>query len=376
MSSVRFSAIVALAWLSHPSLPIAWAIEPPVAPLLVAPALPPPTVAPVVPPVVPAPPPPAVAPVVPPVAPVVPAAPPGAPARQPATEPLSKEAEKQKERSAAANLDSFRLMSFGLAPGVGLAVQFPMAYMEDRRQGEASLGGISYISFHPFYWRSERSVLRTYCARSWVGASFKEVQDQADSAAQEIAEKRMTTIEPMLDSIIPTCKANILSSTGGTIADAACEKLVAAIESEFYRQPENKDGHIVLFQAVRGCADNADLKSCIKQKLSVAIQHQVWDPGVPPKCGSSMPGFYFGISFPYTTQILSPTGNPQRNVNTGFSTGFSLAPSAYLSLLFGITYSNYDETPSDENSKQRHNQITGTFAIGGNIDIITKLLGK
>lgn len=300
---------------------------------------------------------------------------------------ISDEVEKQNKALAAANLDSVRLMSFGLAPGVSMSILFPLGYIEDRRQGELSISGMSYVSFHPFYWRSKMSVKRAYCARSWAGSASKELETQVFSYAREIAERRASGIAPNITFILNKCVNNVglLETSNPT---PQCERAMLNIEEYYYYKPKiqedvTKDDynpkHSRLNQVFSVCLNDTNeqiRRECIINKFTDLIQTEIWKPGFASNCAVSLPGFYFGLTFPYTAQVLSPAGSAQRSITPGFSTGFSLSPSAYISILLGITINKYDEDSSNANDKKIHNQILGTLSIGGNLDILTKLLGK
>lgn len=335
-----------------------------------------------------------------------------------------------------------RLMEFGLAPGTGISIQIPVAYLENRTQSTAAVGGMAYIAFHPFYWQqSLRPMTRRFCANSWIGGATATLHNQTRQESDEFADSEYKMIintaqslrkhgkvkgfnecllekgqhipapdefnclKYYLETIHPYRNSNDshLNATTQSLVDyldfldkADKEKgestnqvgiivqTTTIIQTTTLAPPAQTNPEPKTVQTTQNSqktqnpqnsqaqsiADEQRLLEKFKENLSGLI----WNTDQIKQCRSAPWGWFLGLSFPYTAQINGPTGSVDRNINPGFSFGFAFSPSAYLSMLAGITYSTFEESSGQTPEKNRHNLITATLGIGGNLDIFTKLL--
>jgi hypothetical protein len=259
------------------------------------------------------------------------------------------EAEKELDK-----LKAGKLIRWGITGGVGPAVYIPLHSARDKGP-VPGVGAVTYIMFHPGYWRNAPAQ-NIYCANRWGGS---ESETAASRAADDSARARAV---PIVDSLLVAQKAGVLN-TNYEVTAIACPRGGCA---------QSAPQIIELATAANSAGEDA---TEFKSALTELVQRYTldWRTGIAAKCGSRMVGFWAGYPLKYTATIpyddvKGVTRRGRVDVTPLFAAGLGLSPNAYVSLLAGVAFGTVNLPPGTD--KDDELVVSFLFGLGGNLDIL------
>ncbi len=264
-------------------------------------------------------------------------------------------------------LRSGKLIERGITGGISILAIAPTIRELDHGRGYLETGlevtPAGYVMLLPGYWWASPERAK-FCA-----SKFTTAVDAAQRAADGLARKRAEDIvEQMLRAY-------------ATAAAAGGGKLAAVRE---VRALEDEDFPALVVQALTvaagGGAQAEDAKKIIADWVAADVIE--WTPGVQASCAGQMWGLWMTVP-PFTTYEVSLRWNDtpderavsRRPVKRWLSFGVGLAPSAYVSILAGVSYNTVDierENADESTTLQRSLRFWAlTAGIAINADIVT-----
>lgn len=271
-----------------------------------------------------------------------------------AAKPAAEKSDAQKELD---KLKAGKLIRWGITGGVAPAFYQPLNYSKNAAS-VPGMGALTYVMFHPGYWRSKPET-NIYCANRWTGEANEAA---AASAADDLAVERAKLI---VDRLLASDKANNLGP-----------KEVTAIMCA--EGPCGQDDHQVAGLARRANTGGSDAEAARTALTAVVIRTTFdWRSGIPARCGSRMVGMWFGYPLKYTATVphvvkladgKSEVRRDRLDVTPLFATGLGVSPNAYVSLLAGISLGKVNLPPGKD--KDDELVVSFLFGIGGNLDLL------
>jgi len=273
-------------------------------------------------------------------------------------EPADKQAEKKPEEKSDAEKDldklkAGKLIRWGITAGVGPAFYAPL-HTSGGRPAVPGVGAITYVMFHPFYWRNAPAQ-NIYCANQWSGTASETVASRAaDDAAKERA-------EPLVENLLTAQKSGALDEY--TVVNMICpNENCKPLAAEIIR----------LAEAANSASKNA---TQYKSTLNGIVQRYTlgWTSGIAAKCGSRRFGLWAGYPIKYSATLpyKDPMGDNKRDkleVTPLFAGGLGFSPNAYVSLLAGVSFGHVNLPPGKD--KDDELVVSLIMGIGGNLDIL------
>jgi len=246
-------------------------------------------------------------------------------------------ADEAKEREDAKK--AVMLMEMGVTTGAAFAPQF-------LGDGTAGVSALPYVLVMPMYWGDSPEANR-YCANLWGGGEF-----DADAAATARARQWARHV---VDTAKAYGKQPMQAEGNNFLKDGHWDKNRGAnssrvfLESYFSETPEGRrDAARTALLLSQGTSD-------AEEAAITVLADSRWKTGVKAKCGSKR---FVGVWLGRPTDIVNKQGV--------VSFGYGISPSAYFSLLAGLS--------AFSDSDNKHVTWGGTVAVGGNLDIVTGLL--
>ncbi len=254
-------------------------------------------------------------------------------------------------------LKNGKLMAIGLTGGAAFAVQTPL-----RRYGQQTVDVVAmpYLLMLPGYFGS-REPLRQYCASAWGIGTDSAAHSSAKAAATNAARQLLASIEANLAAGVDkqVVRSKFLS-----------ESDVFTVDEEFHSWAASTIDAIDQLRGLTPAQRETEEAKLLDALVSFVFWHPTWS--ARGACLKRSIGIWVGLPAAYevTTKLNSTDTRTSREIKPDIAFGLGYTPHAYLTLLAGATVASV-ETPDD--SGLHRTVWAGTFAVGGNIDLLGEL---
>lgn len=266
--------------------------------------------------------------------------------------------EKEKADTAESQKDLLKhgkLMAMGLTGGAAFAVQTPL---RTYGQQTAHVVAMPYLLVLPGYFGA-REAVRQYCASSWGVGDNSTAHSAAKAAAMSAAKELLASIEANLSA--------------GAAKEVVRKKFlndsdVFDVDDDFVAWAKSTiDAIDALRRLAPGQRGTEEAKV-----LEAIVSFVLWHPTWPASCIKRSFGLWVGLPANYevTTKLSATDTRASREIKPNVAFGLGYSPHAYLTVLAGATIASV-ETPTD--SGLDRTVWAGTFAVGGNIDLLGEL---
>lgn len=296
-------------------------------------------------------------------------------------------AESEETKNALKELQTGTLVEkAGLTGGFAIAMQIP-ASTENLKVKFGPPSAMPYIAAFPYYWGA-KAESRRYCANRFVTSSQATAQEAADALARENA-------KPKMNALVERIRLSFNRGEYGG-ADQTKELQVARDGLDYAgliyaNAPDIRTRLEAMAVRVAQDVEKGALTEPAKLIYQVEIANATWQSNIPTNCALSIVGGYIGVPLKYravtsfdepgdmTTDDMgmmtdmddtSPIKG-ERDIHPRLSFGLVIAPTNWLHLLVGATYSQIRTGQlSVGDSNDFKSLWSVTLGAGGALDII------
>jgi hypothetical protein len=259
-------------------------------------------------------------------------------------------------------LKSGKLIASGLTGGLALTIQVPLGTINSTGQSASKATAMPYLLVLPGYFALPQAT-RVYCASNWGSGS----ETTAQRAAMAIAKERAEMLFDVIASAIRAGQQDDLAIATLLLKDKSIEITRKGQEKTVYSANEII-GFIRQWNSQKW--ENEEAKSQRRDAIVQWLATQDWNPGLRGSCGRTKLGLWVGKPLAYDVRSkVKDADEAERRFSSVVAFGLAYSPNAYFSVLGGVTLGNIEQV-RDETSKVNVPSWAGTFAIGGNLDLL------
>ena len=280
---------------------------------------------------------------------------------------LKTEAERAAEKASETVdvLKSGKLISSGLTGGLGFAVQVPARRVDGAKLLASKAVAMPYLMVLPFYFGAPEAT-RHYCASHWAGGN----ENTAQRAAMAIAEQRA---ELLFDSIVSAIRAGQQNDAAIATQLLGDKTVVVKRDGQCMSVRVGEDLVTSIRSWVSARTGSAEAQARQRAHLVAWLAAQDWNPSLPGDCLSKKLGLWVGKPLSHKAKsTVRDTGEAVREFSPIVAFGAGFSPNANFSLLIGLTVGSLADV-RDANTSVDVTSLTGTLAIGGNLDLLGSL---
>lgn len=257
---------------------------------------------------------------------------------------------------------SGRLLRFGVTAGAALAIQTPLDVSDDVNVKTATLTITPYLGVLPAYWTTNEE-RATFCS---VTGLFQD-GEQGQRAATAVSRKTATIeLEAMLSWL------NTAGFLPGNATEAAIKAKLVQIGKAESPYLLEEAGYLAMAARVLALPNGPE-KELLRQDVVSVLAARNWRPELKAACGWYRLGLWAGRSFGYSADVSIDGHRAPLDVTPIVSFGALYMPNAYLTVMAGATYNTVVEAAADGSAGLHRPVWTGTFGIGGTLDIASLL---